>query len=226
MTTETKKYELTSETKVIWGTTVHRIKRLSDNLLGGFVESESNLSQEGSCLIYGNAVAMNNSMMSGNSEMSENSKMTGNSMMYGNSEMSGNSRMTGNSMMTENSSMSGNSRMSGNSKMSENSKMSGNSMMTGNSEMSGDSRMTGDSRMSGNEALSGKMKLSKRGEQVFLTILDHHIMIVKDIVKVGCQVHSFDHWKENWETIAEENDVDIKVAERLLKIVKFHVGCL
>ena len=56
-----KKYELTDETIDVSGTTLHRIKALKDfgnvkkGELGGYVESERNLSQEGNCWVCGNA---------------------------------------------------------------------------------------------------------------------------------------------------------------------------
>ncbi len=58
------KYELTKETKRIAGTTVYRIKALRSfgdvkkGDLGGFVESESNLSMSGDCWIYDDAVVL------------------------------------------------------------------------------------------------------------------------------------------------------------------------
>ena len=57
---EQKKYELTKETMYFDGVTLHRIKALKDfrnvdaGELGGWVESEKNLSQSGDCWIaYG-----------------------------------------------------------------------------------------------------------------------------------------------------------------------------
>ena len=56
-----KKYELTSETKNVFGHILYRIKALSSfgcvsaGDLGGFLESEKNLSQNGDAWVYGNA---------------------------------------------------------------------------------------------------------------------------------------------------------------------------
>lgn len=61
--TENKKYELTNETKERCGYTLHRIRALKDfgavkaGELGGWVESEHNLSQEGDCWIHDDATA-------------------------------------------------------------------------------------------------------------------------------------------------------------------------
>lgn len=56
-----KKYELTNETKRLGDRTLYRIKAIRDfgdvktGELGGWIEKESNLSQEGNSWIYRNA---------------------------------------------------------------------------------------------------------------------------------------------------------------------------
>lgn len=66
-----KKYELTDETIVKYGSTLHRIKALKDfgnvktGELGGYIESERNLSQEGNCWVYGNAKVCGNAWVCG-----------------------------------------------------------------------------------------------------------------------------------------------------------------
>ena len=90
------KYELTDETIDVSGTTLHRIKALKDfgnvkkGELGGYVESEYNLSQIGNCWVYGNAWVF------GNAEVYGNAKVYGNAWVYGNAEVCGNARVYGN----------------------------------------------------------------------------------------------------------------------------------
>ena len=56
-----KKYELTKESKIVNGITLFRIKALRDfgNVkkgdLGGWIEKESNLSQDGKASVFGEA---------------------------------------------------------------------------------------------------------------------------------------------------------------------------
>lgn len=65
---EQKKYRLTAETMRFDGVMLHRIKALKDfgnveaGELGGWVESEKNLSQEGNCWIAINAKAYANAL--------------------------------------------------------------------------------------------------------------------------------------------------------------------
>jgi len=78
-----KKYTLTDDTVVVNGKILYRIKALrsfSDvdrGDLGGYIESESNLSHNGKCWlfdnawVYGNAVVTGNDRVSGYAEVSE-----------------------------------------------------------------------------------------------------------------------------------------------------------
>ena len=83
-----KKYELTDETKVLGEITLHRIKalrviensgrgRVLEGELGGWLESEYNLSQEGGCWVaeeakvYGRAHVRDNALVCGKAAVSE-----------------------------------------------------------------------------------------------------------------------------------------------------------
>lgn len=64
-----KKYELTSDTKVNRGVVLHRIKALNSfgNIkkgeLGGWIEGEKNLSQDGDAWVCDNAMVFNNAKL-------------------------------------------------------------------------------------------------------------------------------------------------------------------
>ena len=73
----TKKFELTSETKIHFGLTLYRIRALVDfsfikkGELGGFVEKEENLSQvSGNAWVYGDARVSGNARVYGNALVS------------------------------------------------------------------------------------------------------------------------------------------------------------
>ena len=57
-----KKFELTTDTKVVFGRKLFRIKALisfgnvTAGDLGGYVEKEENLSQDGNCWVHCNAI--------------------------------------------------------------------------------------------------------------------------------------------------------------------------
>lgn len=76
-----KKFKLTENTKQVCLTTLHRIIALKDfhNVkkgdLVGWVEKESNLSQEGNCWIYDNGYVYDNAIICGNVTVSDNVKI-------------------------------------------------------------------------------------------------------------------------------------------------------
>ena len=70
-----KKYELSTETLHFAGRTLHRIKALRDfgsvkaGELGGWIESEENLSQDDNAWIYGDAMVFDNAKVFGNARV-------------------------------------------------------------------------------------------------------------------------------------------------------------
>jgi hypothetical protein len=90
-----KKYKLLKSDKITVGDrTLYRVKRISDGLLGGYIESESNLSQEGDCFVYGNARVYGNAWVYGNARVYgnvlvyDNARVYGNAWVYDNTELS------------------------------------------------------------------------------------------------------------------------------------------
>ena len=94
-----KKYEITNESKVIkvydWYVQVFRIRALKDfgdvkkGDLGGWIESEDNLSHEGNCWIYDDAIVCNMA------EVRDNAKVCGNSSVFRGAKVYENSHVLG-----------------------------------------------------------------------------------------------------------------------------------
>ena len=112
---ETKKYKLTDETMTIYGRTLYRIEALRDfndvkkGDKGGYIEKEENLSQNGNCwvyddaMVYGsarvydNAIVYANSEVYGKAEVYHNARIFGNARIYGNAEIRGDAEIASNS---------------------------------------------------------------------------------------------------------------------------------
>jgi carbonic anhydrase/acetyltransferase-like protein (isoleucine patch superfamily) len=93
-----RKYELTDETKTItvdgFTHTLHRIRRVSDSLdfllpgsVGGWVESERNLTHEGRCFVYDEA------MVFGRAVIEQDARIRDRAMVYGYAHVRGNARV-------------------------------------------------------------------------------------------------------------------------------------
>ena len=172
------KYEITN-IEMNWnGHILHRIESLKDFTLingkeihkgdlGGWVENENNLSQEGLCWIYEECKMYENARRSGNSIGHENSQQFGCSQQYENSQQYGASQQYGNSKQFEHSLQFGNSRQYGNSQQYGNSHQYGNSQQYENSQQFGHSYQSGNSKQFGESKADKDMSLS--GNSLFET---------------------------------------------------------
>jgi hypothetical protein len=107
------KYELTDETMKIDGHILHRIRALRDfgdveeGDLGGFIESEDNLSHEGDCwvgdnaVVYDNAKVYENAQVYGDALVEWNAQVAGEAKVFGNASISGDAKITGNAEISE-----------------------------------------------------------------------------------------------------------------------------
>ena len=77
-----KKFELTNDTKIVFGKKLFRIKALVSfgnvkaGELGGYVEKEENLSHDGNAWVYGNA------RVCGNARVYDNARVYGLSLIH------------------------------------------------------------------------------------------------------------------------------------------------
>lgn len=91
------KYEFTDETMEHDGYLLHRIRRLSDGKLGGWIESEDNLSQEGSCWVDGEAKVYWEAKVSGNAQVYGEATVNSKAKVYENAQVYDNAKITYNS---------------------------------------------------------------------------------------------------------------------------------
>ncbi|WP_375609542.1 MULTISPECIES: hypothetical protein [unclassified Bartonella] len=101
-----KKFALTNETRVINNHTLYRIKALKDfadvkaGTLGGFIEKEDNLSHDGNCWVYDEALVFKNG------HVYENARVFGNAVtcghIYGHARVYDNARVYENARIANN----------------------------------------------------------------------------------------------------------------------------
>lgn len=132
------KYELTLESKVVDNITLYRIRALKDfstikkGDLGGWVEKEGNLSQEGDCWVYDNA------MVYGDARVSGDARVFSNTQVYGNAWVSGDARVYDNAQIYEG------ARVYGDAWISGNARVYGSAHVCGKASISGTARVYGD----------------------------------------------------------------------------------
>jgi carbonic anhydrase/acetyltransferase-like protein (isoleucine patch superfamily) len=138
-----KKYVLTNESIKYDHRTLYRIKRCSDGLSGGFVQSEENLSHNGNCWIHGDSKVYDNAKVCENATIYDEVKVFHKSLVRGNAqvynttqvldsaEIRDNARIFGNSLIYMNSQIGGNVTIDGNYHISLANKLFGNILITG-----------------------------------------------------------------------------------------------
>ena len=98
---ENKKYKLTKNTKDWYGTTLYQIEAVVSfgpvvkGELGGYIEKEGNLSQDGNAWVSGDAQVYGNARVSGNARVYGNAWVSGYARVSGNAWVSGNARVYG-----------------------------------------------------------------------------------------------------------------------------------
>ena len=118
-----KKYELTKEVAEfdtpVGVKTLYRIRECQTGKIGGFVESEENLSQVGSCMVWGSAGIWGNARVSGNAIVSgyacvgEEAQVYGNAKVLNEAYIHGSAKVSGNAVIEGVAEILGTSQISG-----------------------------------------------------------------------------------------------------------------
>ena len=101
----TKKYKLTEKYIIHYGVKLFQIQALvsfgtvSSGCLGGYIEKEENLSQDGDAWVSDNAWVSGNAKVCGNAIVSGNALVSGNAWVCDDAWVSGNAKVHGNALV-------------------------------------------------------------------------------------------------------------------------------
>ena len=110
-----EKYELTGETKEIGGKILHRIRALIDipehdvkaGDLGGYLETEENLSHNGAAWVAGSA------LVTGSARVMDSAWVTGKALVMDSARVMGEARVTGSALVTDSARVTGEALVTG-----------------------------------------------------------------------------------------------------------------
>jgi len=117
------KYKLTDEKIKYNGRMLYRIQALKDfgdvkaGDLGGWIESERNLSQDGNCWVSDDARIYGNAWVYDNALVSHNARVYGDAWVYDDALISGNAWVSGNARVYDDVLISGKAWVSGNARV-------------------------------------------------------------------------------------------------------------
>ena len=145
------KYKITDETIKYLGKILHRIEALYtfDDVKignkGGFIESENNLSQEGTCWIYNNAKVLEKAVVSGDARIYDNAVIRGNALIYDNAEVTIRAAVRGNAKIYGNAYINGNVIITDEAQVYDNASIKDNAIIRGNAKVYGHAEIYGNS---------------------------------------------------------------------------------
>ena len=150
-----KKYELIkTDTICAYGRTLFRVRYLCDieNIvaagdIGGYIEGEYNLSQQGNSVVLGDAEVYGNAKVCGDAKVYGNAKVCGDAMVFGNAKVYGNAKVFGDAMVFGNAKVYGNAEVYGNAKVCGDAEVYGNAEVCGDAEVYGNAEVCGDAKV-------------------------------------------------------------------------------
>ena len=157
--------------------------------VGGYVEDERNLAHTGDAWVSGNARVYGNARVFGNACVHGNAMVFGNALVFGNACVHGNALVSGNAQVFGDARVYGDALVSGNAQVFGDARVYGDALVSGNAQVFGDARVPGDARVSAVCTVTPKVIT---GLLYPLTITDEHL-------RAGCQVHTFQEWRNKTE---------------------------
>ena len=147
------KYELTTETLQLAGLTLHKIKAVKNfgsvkaGELGGWIESEENLSQADNAWVYNNAKVFDKARVYGDAAVSDDAKVCGYAAVFDNAKVCGYAAV------------SDNARVCDNAEVSDYVEVFENAIVLGHAKVCGFTRIFGNAIVLGNAILFGHAKV-------------------------------------------------------------------
>ena len=184
-----KKYKLLADdTKLVFGRTLYRIQALRNVFddvvegdLGGYIEKEANLSQEGECWVYDEAQVYGDAVVTGDAAVCNRAKVSGpaviadtacvgdSARVHGYAKVCGNADVCGSCMVHGNAVVDGEAYLDGEVTVSGNTKITDNARIEGRVEFRGsDNVAEGDALVTTDCCFSGKAHLTKEAD--YMTI--------------------------------------------------------
>lgn len=156
-----KKFSISNISKVYDNKLVHRIIAnetfgdVYEGSLGGYVEHEYNLSQDGNCWIYDNAVVADNATISENATIHDNVIVTEDASIYGSAKLYNDVIITGKAKIFENARLYDNTYVTSEASIYGSAKISGRSCVSGNAKIYGHVDIEGFTRINENATIFG-----------------------------------------------------------------------
>lgn len=154
-------YKLTNESKKYNGITLFRIRRIPSGTLGGWIESENNLSQKGDCFIFDDAMVFGDAKITGNAMVKNSAQVYGNAFISGNAQVSGSVVVYDNASIIDNAQVSGSAVVYDNASIIDNAQVSGSAVVYNNASIMDNAKVSGNAVIYDNAVIKQQAKVSE-----------------------------------------------------------------
>ena len=210
-----KKYQLLEDdTIIVDGVTLQRIRYLRDFAdvkagdLGGYLESDDNLSHEGDARVLETACGFGHSSVSGNA------LVAGNAYVFGEASVRQNAKVFGNACVSDWSDVAGNARVYDNAHIADGASVDDYAMVYGDAVVSGDAQVYGYSHVFGNSRCFILSPMNINGLLWNTTLTDNNIHF-------GKKTLTFEEGLVfNWESLVSSKEQSQRLLDEKTLIVE------
>ena len=189
-----QKYKFTGITKEVYGRTLNQIAcvtafaSIKSGEIGGYIEKEANLSQDGDAWVYENAEVYGNAWVYENAKVCGDAKVYENAWVYGNAWVYENAKVCGEAKVYEN------AWVCGNAKVYENAEVYGNAKVCGNAKVYGNAKVCGEAilRRGFTEKVTDYIVIGPQGTRSSFATFHLH----SNTVCTGCFVGNLNEFKK------------------------------
>lgn len=188
-----KKYELIGNFE-FYGKKFYQVKALISfgsvraGDLGGYIEKENNLSQEGDAWVYDNAIVYGNAIVSDNARIFDSARIFDNALVLDNARVSGKAWVSDDAIVSDDTWISDNARISGKARIYDKAWVFGNAWISDNAGVSGNACVSGNANIFGNAKVSDNARISNNA----MIINDTDLFLIP---KIGSQLDTLTVFK-------------------------------
>jgi carbonic anhydrase/acetyltransferase-like protein (isoleucine patch superfamily) len=196
------KYELLPDDTIEeLGHVLKRVRYLDSGKLGGYIESEKNLSQEGKSCVLDYARVYENAFVSDDAQVYDNACLCGRVLVSDDAQVYDNACLTGDVEISDKAQVAGNARVSDEAGICDNARASGDAFVHGNSLISDDAHISGIAETRGGWICSGLWKTSPlqiQGSKYFFN------MAGERLIGIRCHIKTVEEWRDTYKEKFDE----------------------
>ena len=168
----TKKYRLTENHINIGNRILYQIEALKDfgNVksgdLGGYIESEENLSQYDNAWVYGNARVYGDAQVRDNAQVYGDAQVRGNAQVFGNAQVHGNARVYGDAQVHGNARVYDDAQVHGSAKVFDNAEVYGDAKVYGDAQVHGSAKVFDNAEVHGDAKVYGDAEIKSTKDYI------------------------------------------------------------